>query len=75
MGVVEIKVEVPNEMEESFKKIIEELVKFYSRKTNFKLFPNDALILATCKYYGTDLVSLDEDFGECCRVEGIKLIR
>ena len=43
--------------------------------TNFKMLPNDALILATCKYYGIDsLASLDSDFEVCCKAEGIKLI-
>lgn len=42
---------------------------------NFKMLPNDALILATCKCYSIDsLASLDSDFEVCCKAEGIKLI-
>ncbi len=41
----------------------------------YNLKPNDALILATCKYYGIPyLISLDEDFCEACEKEGIGLI-
>jgi len=41
----------------------------------YKLRPNDALILATCKHYGIPyLISLDEDFEESCKKEGITLI-
>ncbi len=41
----------------------------------YDLKPNDALILATCKYYGiTYLISLDSDFTEPCKKEGIVLI-
>ncbi len=36
MGVVEIKVEVPDDVEESFKRIVKELAKFYNRRK--KLF-------------------------------------
>ena len=55
--------------------LTKEIVKIAERYIlSFKLLPNDALILATCKYYGIDLASLDEDFEECCRVEGVKLI-
>ncbi len=56
--------------------LTKEIVKTAERYIlSFKLLPNDALILATCKYYGVDLASLDEDFEECCKVEGIKIIR
>jgi len=42
----------------------------------YGLLPNDALVLATCKFYEIDcLVSLDEeDFIEPCRKENIHLI-
>ncbi|RLG72052.1 MAG: VapC toxin family PIN domain ribonuclease [Methanobacteriota archaeon] len=42
----------------------------------YGLLPNDALILATCKYYRIDaLLTLDEeDFREACGKEGIHLI-
>jgi len=41
----------------------------------YNLKPNDALILATCKHYNIPyLLSLDEDFKEACRKEGIVLI-
>jgi predicted nucleic acid-binding protein len=45
----------------------------YYRK--YKLKPNDALILATCKHYGIKyLISIDKDFPEPCEKEGIVLI-
>ncbi|AGK61251.1 putative nucleic acid-binding protein, contains PIN domain [Archaeoglobus sulfaticallidus PM70-1] len=41
----------------------------------YGLLPNDALILATCKFYGIKyLISLDGDFKEPCVKEGIELI-
>ncbi len=41
----------------------------------YKLKPNDALILATCKHYNIPyLLSLDEDFKKACEKEGITLI-
>lgn len=41
----------------------------------YGLLPNDALILATCKHYELDaLASLDTDYEEACRNEGITLI-
>ncbi|MHA1578262.1 MAG: type II toxin-antitoxin system VapC family toxin [Candidatus Freyarchaeota archaeon] len=41
----------------------------------YGLLPNDALFLATCKFYGIEsLVSLDEDFKEPCKEERIRLI-
>ena len=41
----------------------------------YGLLPNDALILATCKHYAVDaLASLDKDYEEACRSEGITLI-
>jgi predicted nucleic acid-binding protein len=42
---------------------------------NYNLKPNDSLILSTCKHYGIKhLISLDEDFEEPCKKEGITLI-
>ena len=42
---------------------------------NYNLKPNDALILAACKYYQVPyLVSLDTDFEEPCKGEGVTLI-
>lgn len=44
-----------------------------SRK--YGLLPNDALILATCKFYGIKyLISFDSDFENACKKEGIVLI-
>ncbi len=41
----------------------------------YGLLPNDALILATCKFYGvTYLISFDSDFAEACSGEGIVLL-
>ena len=41
----------------------------------YGLLPNDALVLATCKYYGIKyLLSIDSDFPEPCQKEGITLI-
>ncbi len=41
----------------------------------YGLLPNDALILATCKYYEIPhLLSLDKDFREACNKESINLI-
>lgn len=41
----------------------------------YGLLPNDALILATCKHYRLDaILSLDRDFEEACRKEGILLL-
>jgi len=62
------------------------LVKFLEIKENiinlannyivtYGLLPNDALILATCKYYGINcLISLDEDFRDACEKEKITFI-
>ena len=42
----------------------------------YNLLTNDALILATCKYYGIDkIASLDSDFEKATISENIKLIR
>jgi predicted nucleic acid-binding protein len=56
--------------------INEEVVKISnSFILKYGLLPNDALILATCKYYGLDaLMSLDTDYEEACREENINLI-
>jgi len=41
----------------------------------YGLLPNDAIILATCKFYGIKyLISFDSDFREACGGEGIILI-
>ncbi len=41
----------------------------------YGLLPNDALILATCKFYEMEfLLSLDEDFQEPCKKEKFSLI-
>lgn len=41
----------------------------------YGLLPNDALILATCKFYGLDhLASLDSDFEDACVGEGVSLV-
>ncbi len=41
----------------------------------YELYPNDAFILATCKYYGIKtLLSMDNDFIKCCLQEKITLI-
>jgi len=42
---------------------------------DYGLLPNDAIILATCKFYGIKyLISFDEDFEKACKEEGIVLI-
>ena len=42
---------------------------------HYDLRPNDAIILATCKYYGIKyLISIDNDFPEPCKKEGVVLI-
>ena len=41
----------------------------------YGLLPNDALILATCKFYGIKyLISFDDDFRDACKGENIILI-
>lgn len=38
----------------------------------YGLLPNDAIILATCKFYGVKyLISFDSDFANACESEGI----
>jgi len=47
----------------------------YEFMKKYGLLPNDALILATCKFYGAKyLISFDSDFERACKKEGIKLI-
>jgi len=42
----------------------------------YGLLPNDAMILATCKFYGIKyLVSFDSDFEKACEGEGIRLLK
>ena len=42
---------------------------------DYGLLPNDAIILATCKFYGIKyLIIFDKDFEEACKEEGIVLI-
>ncbi len=46
----------------------------YDLIRKYSLLPNDAIILATCKFHEIELlVSLDRDFEEVCRLEGLKL--
>ena len=41
----------------------------------YGLLPNDAIILATCKFYGIKyLISFDSDFRKACEGEGITLV-
>ena len=41
----------------------------------YGLLPNDAIILATCKFYGVKyLISFDSDFKKACEGEGITLV-
>ncbi len=55
--------------------LTKEIVKIAEKYViNFNLLPNDSLILATCKYYGFSLASLDSDFKDCCEAERIKFI-
>ncbi|MDK2794989.1 MAG: uncharacterized protein PWQ58_188 [Archaeoglobaceae archaeon] len=45
----------------------------YDLIRKYGLLPNDAIILATCKFHEIEfLVSLDRDFEEVCRFEGVK---
>ena len=47
----------------------------FSLIVRYSLKPNDALILATCKYYKIPyLLSLDSDFEEVCQKEGVILL-
>ena len=42
---------------------------------SYRLKPNDALILATCKHYGIKyLISLDKDFERACAEEKVVLV-
>ena len=41
----------------------------------YGLLPNDAIILATCRFYGINyLISFDSDFKKACEEEGITLV-
>ena len=41
----------------------------------YGLLPNDAVILASCRFYGINrLISFDSDFERACREEGIELV-
>ncbi|NJE48008.1 type II toxin-antitoxin system VapC family toxin [Thermococcus sp. 9N3] len=41
---------------------------------NYGLLPNDALILATAKFYDLTLVTLDSDFVDAAKSEGVKIV-
>jgi len=41
---------------------------------NYGLLPNDAIILATAKFYDLTLVTLDSDFVDAAKSEGIEII-
>ena len=57
------------EINKEVRNLAHEFVKKYG------LLPNDALILATCKFYGVKyLISFDGDFERACKEEGIVLI-
>ncbi len=57
------------EMNKEVRNLAYEFVKKYG------LLPNDALILATCKFYGIKhLISFDGDFERACKEEDIELI-
>jgi len=57
---------------ETNKGIVEMAIKFVDR---YELKPNDAIILASCKYYHIEnLITLDSDFEIPCCQEGIYLI-
>jgi len=80
----ELVVEKKDELEELFMlfEIFEELEinkeirnMAYEFVKKYGLLPNDALILATCKFYGIKyLISFDGDFERACKDEGIVLI-
>lgn len=45
----------------------------YDLIRKYSMLPNDAIILATCKFHEIDLLaSLDRDFEEACRLERLK---
>ena len=80
----ELIIEKENELEELFTlfEIFEELEinreirnLAYEFVKKYGLLPNDALILATCRFYGIKyLISFDGDFEKACKKEGIELI-
>ncbi len=80
----ELIVEKKDELEELFMlfEIFEELEinkeirnLAYGFVKKYGLLPNDALILATCKFYGIKyLISFDGDFERVCKEEGIELV-
>jgi|Deesub1362A_J573_1020465.scaffolds.fasta_scaffold25571_2 hypothetical protein len=80
----ELIVEKKDELEELFTlfEIFEELEinkeirnLAYEFVKKYGLLPNDALILATCKFYGIKyLISFDGDFERACKEEDIRLI-
>ncbi|MBE8540167.1 PIN domain-containing protein [Geoglobus acetivorans] len=80
----ELIVEKEDELEELFMlfEIFEELEinreirnLAYRFVKKYGLLPNDALILATCRFYGIKyLISFDSDFERACKKEGIVLI-
>lgn len=50
-----------------------EIMYDYMHKYNLK--PNDAIIAATCKYHNIpNILTIDSDFTNVCKKEGIKLI-
>ena len=45
----------------------------YDFMRKYSMLPNDAIILATCKFHEIDLLaSLDRDFEEVCKLEGLR---
>ncbi|WP_457641374.1 type II toxin-antitoxin system VapC family toxin [Persephonella sp.] len=58
---------------EENKEILKTSVSFMEK---YSLLTNDALILASCKYYGIDkIASLDNDFEKATMNENIKLVK
>ncbi len=73
-----IKENEPKEFLDQFKilSVNDDIVeKAYEYMRKYNLLPNDALILATCKFYGiNNLISFDEDFRDVCEKEGIVFV-